>query len=425
MLKKQYTLHKGPIFNYIHEQENNGVLINMDASKIINEINGEKNLHQVIKNLALKYNEDYSKLKDTVIKFINENNYLFTINNSSSVNESVGNWDFQIPLHMSIELTNYCNLKCEHCYNNCSVDNNDFVDKNEILSILHNLKNLGLPSVELTGGEPLSHPDFDEIVEYCLKLFNFVVVITNGTLVNQEKIQLFKKYRDKLKIQVSLNGSDENYVDSFCNVKGTFKNVINTLKQFNKENIGCVVAITITPKNIKDISNIISLIKTLGINKWRYSFAIPVGRADSDEFIFTKENIGILESELEKLKNVLELEEPEEDKLSNSNIIRNCGAGSKNLCVDPSLNVKLCVLSSVHNHDFSFGKINSKNVEKILHKISKKRIDQINSPNDELCGDCKFNMFCRGCIIRGSMKYDEIKGDCKWGENFKKDINIK
>ncbi|MDR1819875.1 MAG: radical SAM protein [Methanobrevibacter sp.] len=397
---------------------------------IINEINGERNLQQVTKNLASRYNENYAELKDTVINFINENGYLFTINNFSSVNESVGNWDFQVPLNISIELTNYCNLKCKHCYNNCSIDNDNFIDKNEILSLLHDLKNLGLSSVELTGGEPLSHPNFNEIVEYCLKSFNLVAIITNGTLVDHEKIQIFKKYKNKLMIQVSLNGSNENFVDSFCNVKGTFKKVKNTLKQFNNENIPCVVAIAITPKNIKDIFNTVSLIKTLGINKWRYSFTIPVGRGASDEFIFTKEDIEIFKTEFEKLNNLLGSEEQErivllnEKIVSSNNMLRNCGAGSKNLAIDPSLNVKLCLLSNIHNHDFSFGKINSKNIEEILSKIAKKRIDQINCPSDEICGDCKFNMFCNGCIIRGCMKYDEIKGDCKWGEIFKNDLNI-
>ncbi|MDR3290752.1 MAG: SPASM domain-containing protein [Methanobrevibacter sp.] len=114
-----------------------------------------------------------------------------------------------------------------------------------------------------------------------------------------------------------------------------------------------------------------------------------------------------------------------EELIPDNSVVRNCGAGSKNLTINPSLNVKLCVLSSIHNYDFSFGKINSKNVVNILSKISKKEIHKIDSPNDEICGDCEFNIFCKGCMIRGTMKYDEIKKNCKWGENFKDYIYIK
>jgi sulfatase maturation enzyme AslB (radical SAM superfamily) len=301
ILKEHFTLHRGPILNYIRDDnEIKNSFINIDASRIVNEINGKRNLQQVIENLALRYNENYTELKDTIIKFINENNYLFTINKFSNVNEPVGNWDIQVPIHISVELTDYCNLKCKHCYNNCSSDNSNFVDKKELLSVLHELKNLGLSSIELTGGEPLSHPDFNEIVEYSLNLFNLVVIISNGTLLDQKKIQLFKRHKNKLKLQISLNGSNESFVDSFCDVKGSFEKVKNTLKQFNNENIDCVVAITITPQNISDVFNIISLVKSLGIDKWRYSFAIPVGRAKSNEFNFSKEDIGTIEREFRK-----------------------------------------------------------------------------------------------------------------------------
>lgn len=71
-----------------------------------------------------------------------------------------------IPLkHLYLYLTDSCNLKCLHCFQNALVvgsylkfeDCKDFLDQS---------LELGLSSVTLSGGEPLLSPDFDLFLEY-------------------------------------------------------------------------------------------------------------------------------------------------------------------------------------------------------------------------------------------------------------------
>ena len=75
-----------------------------------------------------------------------------------------GSRDFFIPQHMSVELTSNCNLKCIYCYRDAGPNQRDYLEYEVLVDILERLASNGLRSVELTGGEPLLHPQFLEIL---------------------------------------------------------------------------------------------------------------------------------------------------------------------------------------------------------------------------------------------------------------------
>jgi MoaA/NifB/PqqE/SkfB family radical SAM enzyme len=101
----------------------------------------------------------------------------------------------------SIELTNHCNYSCRHCYNDSKPENNEFIDTNELIGFLNYIEEFD-PIIELTGGEPLSHPDIRKIIDYCCKNFETVNIITNGSMTKKHD-DFISKYNN-LTLLISL-----------------------------------------------------------------------------------------------------------------------------------------------------------------------------------------------------------------------------
>jgi MoaA/NifB/PqqE/SkfB family radical SAM enzyme len=89
-----------------------------------------------------------------------------------------------------------CNLACPSClYLLKDPDKfySSFIDKNEFLRVLEKYnKEKVAETIFLTGGEPLLHPEIDEIIDIC-KEFNLRVCIsTNGILVKSRIESMLK-----------------------------------------------------------------------------------------------------------------------------------------------------------------------------------------------------------------------------------------
>jgi MoaA/NifB/PqqE/SkfB family radical SAM enzyme len=80
-----------------------------------------------------------------------------------------------------------CNLSCTYC--------NEFDDRSapvptpEILRWIDHLARLGTTIITISGGEPLLHPDLDEIIHAIRKKGIIATVITNGYLLTAARIQ--------------------------------------------------------------------------------------------------------------------------------------------------------------------------------------------------------------------------------------------
>lgn len=111
---------------------------------------------------------------------------------------------------ITFEITNVCNLKCVHCYLSDRSQNiiPEFLKLSYFENIISDLKELNVLSITLTGGEPLMHPQFFEIIKL-LKDNNFIVnLMSNITLINEENIKYIAKNIDT--ISTTLYGFSNN-----------------------------------------------------------------------------------------------------------------------------------------------------------------------------------------------------------------------
>ncbi len=109
---------------------------------------------------------------------------------------------------MNLMLTGKCNYNCRHCFN--AAENADRMaewDYDALLDLLDQAAECGIHSITLTGGEPMLHPRFPEVVRAIYER-NMVLekLTTNGFFLRQETLDLFRELHASPRIKISFDG---------------------------------------------------------------------------------------------------------------------------------------------------------------------------------------------------------------------------
>jgi MoaA/NifB/PqqE/SkfB family radical SAM enzyme len=105
------------------------------------------------------------------------------------------------PVLAHIIPTRRCNLACEYC--NEYDDFSPPVPKERMMERIDQLAALGTSVISFSGGEPLLHPDLDELIARIRHHGRLVGMITNGFLLNADRIQrLNRAGLDHLQISI-------------------------------------------------------------------------------------------------------------------------------------------------------------------------------------------------------------------------------
>jgi sulfatase maturation enzyme AslB (radical SAM superfamily) len=134
-------------------------------------------LRDVVKKLVYKYDEKYDEVLEGIKGLIDDYNCFEVKNTPGEVDTLfIGSEKYQYPFKINVELTDFCNFHCRHCYNNSNNKNRNFIDTTALINTFKGFNEKGVSVIELMGGEPLAHPDIDKIVKFCCENFNSVNV---------------------------------------------------------------------------------------------------------------------------------------------------------------------------------------------------------------------------------------------------------
>jgi len=188
------------------------------------------------------------------------------------------------PKIVTLMITNSCNLSCRHCLPESSCyDTSSSVPPDAIKELIEAFVCLGVEEVCLTGGEPLVHPDWLEILSFACRqtCLNRVTLQTNGILLTEAAIEALCSIDFKgLTVQVSLEGATEEANDRVRN-SGSFKRIIRGLKLLAEAGLGqqVVVAFTEMQHNFSGLPDLLKLLDELGIGRLVTGTMIMGGRA--------------------------------------------------------------------------------------------------------------------------------------------------
>ncbi|QTE67407.1 radical SAM protein [Clostridiales bacterium] len=193
-----------------------------------------------------------------------------------------------VPISGQFELTPLCNFSCKMCYVHLNVDQ---LNDRKILSVdtwkdlMHQAWEAGMMNASLTGGECLAYPGFDELFLYLHSLGCQVLVLTNGFLLDDRRIQFFREHCPA-EIHVTLYGWNDDVYERVTG-KRAFSRVMENIRK--AIDAGLPVSISVTPCSFlgEDVLETIRVAKSLkravAVNNSIFSPRADTGRAEQKD----------------------------------------------------------------------------------------------------------------------------------------------
>lgn len=182
--------------------------------------------------------------------------------------------------YLFVEMTEQCNLRCLHCGSDCTQTKKQYIDTKLLSDTFRQIAadfNPQTVMVCLTGGEPLLHPDFFEIVREIVRLGFPWGMTTNGTLIDRE-CALRLKECGLNSITISLDGLKESH-EWLRNVRGCFEKTIEAVKYLNSVNVPVQITSVMHKRNFSELEKLYQLMCDMKVASWRVINMEPIGRA--------------------------------------------------------------------------------------------------------------------------------------------------
>lgn len=168
------------------------------------------------------------------------------------------------PVVCEFEITNICPLDCMHCVQHKGNKSNSLTT-NKIKSVLCELRDIGTQEVCISGGEPLMHPNFREIVHHSIKLGLATSLYTSAVIVSQVLASQLYDIGIK-KVFVTLLGDNPAVHDQISRKAGSFRKTVQGIKNLVVHNFYVIVHVPILKPNYKNISGTVDLCEDLGVD---------------------------------------------------------------------------------------------------------------------------------------------------------------
>jgi sulfatase maturation enzyme AslB (radical SAM superfamily) len=174
------------------------------------------------------------------------------------------------PRHVSVALTNACDLACSHCY---APKNPAILAFDRLTNWLADLDANGCIGVGFGGGEPTLYPRLTELCSYAARKTNLAVTLT--THAHRLSDQLLNELAGNLHfVRVSMDGVGPTYESIRCRPFNALLERINALERVARFGINFIV----NSKTIGDLDAAVQVAADLGASEFLLLPEEPVGR---------------------------------------------------------------------------------------------------------------------------------------------------
>jgi radical SAM protein with 4Fe4S-binding SPASM domain len=179
--------------------------------------------------------------------------------------------DHLVPLNVTVEITQRCNIRCQHCYNfdrgeasssSCHApagESRPELDTRELLSLFADLQAAGCLFLNLTGGEALLHPDLFPLLDRAAELNFSVGLLTNGVLLRPGMAGALARYPNLLRVGVSVYGASGAVHDAITQAPGSFARTWRGIEALRARNVGVKVKFVIMRDNAHEAGAMLAM----------------------------------------------------------------------------------------------------------------------------------------------------------------------
>ena len=307
-------------------------------------------------------------------------------------------------------ITHRCNLRCTHCYQE---DYAAQMGRDELFAALdqyarflklHQLKG----QINLTGGEPLVHPDFYDLAYEIRKRGMNLAVLTNGTLITPDLARRIALLRP-LFVQVSLDGTGRTH--DRIRGKGSYQSALRGIDMLKDAGIHVLVSFTAQTGNCGQLLPLAVICRSHKVDKlWFDRVVIPAEEDRANLSLNTAQFRQLVKtaSRLRKFTPV-KCDRALQFLECGGEHIYQCGAGQNLLIFLANGDIMPC-----RRLPFVIGNLRDGELEEILNR-SELMQSLRTAPIPEKCSACRYARQCRGgakCVTYAQT-----------GELFAQDVN--
>ncbi|OGL42906.1 MAG: hypothetical protein A2161_07440 [Candidatus Schekmanbacteria bacterium RBG_13_48_7] len=253
------------------------------------------------------------------------------------------------PYRMDLALTYACDNNCNHCYIERPQKGKPLTT-NQWKDVIRKCKDIGIPHICFTGGEPTLYKDLVELVTYAEDLELVTGLLTNGRNLKDEKLVTALVGAGIDHFQITLESHVEDIHNKMMGTKTGWAETVQGIKNAVKTPVYTITNTTLCIHNADTMTDTVKFIKSLGLDAFACNSIIFSGDAK-------KAGIGISEKKLEDVlqKITLKAEElnlkfiwysptqycsfnPVEHGLG----MKQCSAARYNMCIEPDGEVLPC-----------------------------------------------------------------------------------
>lgn len=340
----------------------------------------------------------------------------------------------------------YCNFACKYCY---TIDENKLQQKRISFARMKKVVDeivtfpTKFAAFEFHGGEPLMAFDLvRETTEYANSVFEnkkkkiFFNIQTNGSIINDRILKLFKDYN--FSVRVSLDGPQKinDKYRTFKNGDGSYNKVIENLKILVKKGIYPDVVCVVNRNNLEELITIHNHFSKLKIPYVRYLPVFKEGKADKTIWVsgedFFREYFRLIKHIVKKRKKNISVSSLNLLTWGELGVLSGrerdymcmkcpCGAGLNMVAIDVDGGIFPCE-EMIGNKLFKLGNIKEISIKDAYfhHSFNQflrnRRVEDIKK-----CSNCTWRQFCAGgCIHKSYTHFNRLDRESEYCSYFKK-----
>lgn len=396
---------------------------------ILERLDGNKTVVEVIEELTELYELPKNMIYDDVQSFV-ESAIKFHIIEKKGEEAQGKKEDMSLRV-LYLEVTNECPHKCTYCNKTTCTKNFDHMEKElftEIMTKISKFSNGEKVLINITGGEPLFHPELEYILKTCSDLGHTILLWTTGENMSKSMVTMIDKYC--YGVVLPLDSSIEE-VNDRIRYPGAYASTIKAIEVLKDISIQTFVATTPLRDNVDELDRILNYVWSLGIAGMILNEPIKKNELDTDIGQYFVDNLSKIQAVKDALlKRVAIINSWENNKLKKDYLQKrkypftfiddvercmnspfrtiaksHCGCGINELTVGVTGKVYPC--HNLVNSRFEMGSI-TEYEQRYVGSISE-------------CNNCEYKLFCLGgCRARSYYEEEDINGKNPLCENEKK-----
>ena len=172
--------------------------------------------------------------------------------------------DLGAPLYVAWQITNECNLACLHCIEESGPGKafKDELGRAEVMGVIDQLMDNDVPYLSFSGGEPMLHPHFFEMVGRVTSRGSQLKIETNGHYLTPESCARLADLGVKA-VQVSLDGASSATFGRM-RVRGEFDRTLDGIRNLKAAGVPIEVNFSPASFNVHEAGRIVDLAYELG-----------------------------------------------------------------------------------------------------------------------------------------------------------------